>query len=44
MTPDEELAAYREAVLVLLNDGLATVTLAFALIVLLVATAVVRHW
>jgi len=42
--PALELTQYREAVLTLLNDGLGVVTLAFSLIVLLLAVMVVRHW
>lgn len=44
MPVDQDLAAYREAVLSLLNDGLATVTLACCIVILLLATQVVRHW
>lgn len=35
---------FRAAVISLLTDGFAAVTLACSLLVLLVATAVVRHW
>jgi hypothetical protein len=36
--------AFREAVISLMTDAFGAVTLALSIIVLLVATAVVRHW
>lgn len=44
MTSDPELMEYREAVLTLMTDGVAVVTLAACILVMLIAALVVRHW